>query len=163
MNDLVPTASGNFVTAPGSSFDPDAVAYFAALTSAGVAPSSSEMAAANTFIVGSKAAGLWANWIRVYLDSPSSFAGALLCAKTLIPRTAVNMTSADWSSAGFVYDGISKYLLCDVALSTFGLATVSFAASSYSINVTTNAKVLMGCEHSDGANQFFITGYEGQQ
>ena len=84
-------------------FDSSALAYF----TAGSITDATERVAANTIIVGLKAAGIWDKCDRIYLRSPTSLAAALLCCKTLISQTAVN--SPTHSSSGITFNGTTQY------------------------------------------------------
>lgn len=129
-----------------NSYDSSAVLYFAA---AGIT-NSVEKSAANTFIVGMKAAGLWDKCDRIYLRSPTSLAAALMCCKTLLSQTNVN--SATHSSSGITFNGTTQYLrtgdtlvsgMSKVALNSAHIS-VYFDPNSISIGTT-----IAGCEQDN--------------
>lgn len=143
-------------------YDTDAAAYFAKIATLGPDATFTEKHAVNTLILGLKSASLWTKFVRLYLRSPASFAASLLCAKTLTSMTAVNMTASDWSpQAGMIYDGISKYLRGDTTMSSLAITAINLSGGVWCPNTGLNARIGMGCEHSDGVNQFFIAPYAG--
>ena len=105
----LPTFRG--VLAKGSSFDPDAAAYFARITTAGSSITTANKSAVNAFITGCKADGIWpAIKASCLLAGPDSLAGALVPLVGTAP-TNVNFVSGDYSrTTGLVGDGTTKYL-----------------------------------------------------
>jgi hypothetical protein len=92
-------------------FDPDAVAYFTAIATAGSSITDANKAAVNAFIVGCKADGIWASIkASCLLAGPDSLTGALVPLVGAAP-TNVNFVSGDYSrTTGLVGDGTTKYL-----------------------------------------------------
>lgn len=92
-----------------ATIDGNAGAYFQA---AGISDTT-EVVAANTLILGLKAANLWNRIDRIYLISRTSMAAALYCAKSLTQMTAVNAPTH--ASTGISFNGTTQYLDCNVA------------------------------------------------
>lgn len=92
-----------------ATIDGNAGAYFQA---AGISDAT-EIVAANTLILGLKAANLWNRLDRIYLVSRTSMSAALYCAKSLTQMTAVNAPTH--ASTGISFNGTTQYLDCGVA------------------------------------------------
>lgn len=123
-----------------------AQAYFVKIASLGPAASYTEKLAANNFIDNHQ-------FVRQYLVSPASFPASLLCCISLTSLTAVNISSADWSTNGISIDGISQYLRGDTNYNTLsGVTITSASASTYGLGVG----ALFGCRHSDGTRQAWL-------
>jgi hypothetical protein len=92
-------------------FDPDAVAYFTAIATAGSSISDTNKVAVNAFITGCKADGIWASIkASCLLAGPDSLTGALVPLVGAAP-TNFNFVSGDYSrTTGLVGDGTTKYL-----------------------------------------------------
>lgn len=94
-----------------STYDSDAVDYFARIVAAGSSISTANQAAVNTFIVGCKADGIW-NAIKAscILAGADTLAGALVPLVGAIP-TNFNFLEADYSrTTGLKGDGSTKWL-----------------------------------------------------
>ena len=110
-------------------FDPDAEAYFEA---AGISDGG-EKAAANTFITGSKQAGLWTKFYRLWLFSSTSLSAAMVCARSRTSMTAVN--GQTHSRSGVTFDGSTQYL--DTNCTPLDSSLFSFTEGHLSVNTAT--------------------------
>lgn len=123
-------------------FDSSSLLYFAA----GNITNQAEKIAANTLIVGMKAAGLWDKCDRVYLRSPTSLAASLLCCKSLISQTNIN--AATHSSSGISFNGTTQYLRTGDTLVS-GMSQVALNSAHISVYFSTGTSLgttIAGCE-----------------
>lgn len=135
-----------------ASYDPSALAYFAA---AGIT-NPTEKSAANKFILTLKANGIWDKLDRIYLRSPTSLAACLMCCKSLTSQTAVN--SPTFTSAGLSFDGSTKYATSDIAVNACAHITTTSASSfSFFTNASAPNNAIIG-KQSGGSSVFILLG-----
>lgn len=89
-------------------FDPDALAFFARVTTAGGSLSATEQTAIETLVVQMKADGIWSKMKAVY---PMVGASAAACAQNLKSSSFTGTFTSGWtfSSSGIVSNGTSAY------------------------------------------------------
>lgn len=126
-----------------SSFDPDAAAFFARVTTAGGSLSATEQTAVNTLVIQMKADGIWSKMKAVY---PMVGASAAACAQNLKSSSFTGTFTSGWTfaSTGATPNGTSAYF--NTTLSPNGnLMATSTHISYYSRTLTTtNAGIEAG-------------------
>jgi hypothetical protein len=124
-------------------FDPDAAAFFARVTAAGGALTTTEQNATNQLVLDMKAAGIWTAMKAVY---PMVGASAAACAQNLKSSSFTGTFTSGWTfaSTGATPNGTSAYMNTGLNPNT-SLSLNSTHLSYYSrTNISAN-QVDMGC------------------
>lgn len=123
----------------GTSYDPSAIAYFAAMN---VQPSAAAKSLINTFIVGDKADGSWAKTRMLIIDVGTEQAGLL---NMITPsETAINTNGCTYTSLfGWTGDGVSKYIDMGRTFGDGSIATLNDTHLGVDCNQQNGANTLM--------------------
>jgi hypothetical protein len=97
-----------FMQSQGSAFDPDALAFFGRVTSAGGTLSNTEKNAVNQLVLDMKANGTWTSMLAIY---PMVGASASACAQNLKSASFTTTFSSGWTfaSSGITPNGTSAF------------------------------------------------------
>lgn len=149
----------------GVAYDSDAVAYFAAIVTAGSSISDSNKAAVNAFIVGCKADGIWTPIKSAcLLSAAADLTGALVPLVGTAP-TNNNFVSGDYSrTTGLLSNGTTKYLNANRAsnadpqdncsMGVYFSGTGISGAGRYIAQTTGNAVEIIGGATTDASPRF---------
>ena len=119
-------------------FDPDAAAFFARVTAAGGALTTTEQNATNQLVLDMKSAGIWASMLAIY---PMVGASAAACAQNLKSSSFTGTFSSGWTfaSTGVTPNGTSA-TMNTLLNPTVSLSTSSAHLSFYSRTNANNAE-----------------------
>lgn len=125
----------------GESYDADAVAYFAAMTTQ---PTSAQKAILNKRIVDLKAAGTWAKILSLYFFDIHSEADALIDVKRPAATKATNNAMTfNYDFTGFT-GGTGKYINTNWAMNTLFASNNSMSLFAWGTNSVAENTYLMG-------------------
>jgi hypothetical protein len=135
---------------PSTGFDADAEAFFARVTAAGGALSSTEQTAVNRLVLDMKSSGIWTPMKAIY---PMVGASAAACAQNLKSSSFTGTFSSGWTfaSTGATPNGTSAYMTTGVNPST-QLLQNSTHLSFYSRTNTTDSPVRVDIGLNSGTN-----------
>ena len=134
--------------------DPDALAFFNRVTTAGGSLSATEQTAIETLVVQMKADGIWSKMKAIY---PMVGASAAACAQNLKSSSFTGTFSSGWTfaSTGVKPNGTSAYMDTSLTL-TIG-ESIDFAYGGYvRTNVGASYGIITGARIS--GSEFFIAG-----
>lgn len=140
-----------------SAMDPDAVAYIAAIESAGASVSAVQKSAIDTFIASEKAGGRWALHKRLYFPIWGVEAANAIC---MVSLTSGTFAGGVTHGAGFVQgNGSTGYFNMGVSASTLALTT---AAGGLSVLITvahlgSGFRCLVGSSSSPTAENYLAS------
>jgi hypothetical protein len=128
---------------PSTGFDADAEAFFARVTAAGGALSSTEQTAVNQLVLDMKSAGIWSAMKAVY---PMVGASAAACAQNLKSSSFTGTFTSGWTfaSTGVTPNGTSAYMDTTFNPNTSISDINSAHLSIYSRTTTGNSAVDIG-------------------
>ena len=107
----------SFMQAQGPTYDPDALAFFARVTTAGGTLSNTEKTAVNQLVLDMKSYGIWTSMKAVY---PMVGASAAACAQNLKSSSFTGTFTSGWTFAntGVTGNGTSAYMNTNLNAST---------------------------------------------
>jgi hypothetical protein len=127
----------------GTSFDPDAQAFFNRVTAAGGSLTATEQNAVNTLVLDLKGFSLWTKMVAIY---PMVGSSAAACSQNLKSASFTSTFSSGWTfaSTGVTGNAISSYI--DTTLSSSGNLSLNDTHISYysRTNNSGGTKVEMG-------------------
>lgn len=137
-------ASSGIIASQIASFDADALAFFARVTTAGGTLSTTEKNAVNQLVLDLKANSLWTPMKAIY---PMVGASAAACAQNLKSSSFTGTFTSGWTfaSTGATPNGTSTYMNTNLNLSTqltFNSTCITYYSRS---NTATGNKSEMGC------------------
>lgn len=146
-------AMRNKVVAGGSSYDPDAQAYFDAIVAAGGTIGSSEQTYVNTFVLATKSHSYWTKLIRINLvlgDFTACFVPLKIGGGNAVD-TNMNFVSGDYTQVtGLKGNASNKYLKTGITMNnlTPGNFSIGFVGQGMEYNLSGGFYILMGHQKS---------------
>lgn len=152
----------SFMQAQGPTYDPDALAFFARVTTAGGTLSNTEKTAVNQLVLDMKSYGIWTAMKAIY---PMVGASAAACAQNLKSSSFTGSFSSGWTfaSTGITPNGTSAYMDTTIAPSS-NLTSGNTHASVYiTTNTSAGAKQELGSidTPTSGGEYSIITKFTG--
>jgi hypothetical protein len=124
----------SFMQSQGSAFDPDALAFFGRVTSAGGTLSNTEKNAVNQLVLDMKSYGIWTSMKAIY---PMVGASASACAQNLRSASFTGSFSSGWTFSANGVQGNGTSAFFNTALNT--LTNLTSTSTHLSIYVRNNS------------------------